>query len=66
MTTNPRVTHVITGLYPGGGAENMLVRLMEQLDTQRRSRQSVICLRPRGSLVDHDRGPRASRCSRWG
>jgi glycosyltransferase involved in cell wall biosynthesis len=49
--THPSVTHVITGLDPGGGAENMLVRLMEELDGGRRSRQSVICLRPRGSLV---------------
>jgi glycosyltransferase involved in cell wall biosynthesis len=53
MTIDPKVTHEITGLYPGGGAENMLVRLMEELDPQRRSRQSIIVLRPRGSLVDY-------------
>lgn len=52
MTPHPRVTHVITGLHPGGGAEHMLVRLLESLDDQQRRRQSVICLRPRWGLEE--------------
>ena len=50
MTTNPRVTHLITALY-GGGAETLLVELLDGLGSQRRG-HSVICLRPRGALVD--------------
>jgi glycosyltransferase involved in cell wall biosynthesis len=53
MSPHANVTHVITGLHPGGGAEHMLVRLLEELDAERRSHQSVVCLRPRWGLEDH-------------
>lgn len=52
MTDLPRVTHVITGLHPGGGAEHMLVRLLQELNDQQRRQQSVISLRPRWGLED--------------
>ena len=52
MTSHPRVTHVITGLHPGGGAEHMLVRLLQVLDDEQRAQQSVICLRPRWGLEE--------------
>jgi glycosyltransferase involved in cell wall biosynthesis len=46
MTANssPRITHVITGLGSGGGAENLLVRLLERLGEGRNGHQ-VISLR---------------------
>ena len=50
MTEAPRILHVITGLAPGG-AETMLVRLLEELGDDRRG-HSVISLRERWSLVD--------------
>jgi glycosyltransferase involved in cell wall biosynthesis len=50
MTQPSRILHVITGLAPGG-AETMLVRLLEELGDHRRS-HSVISLRERWSLVD--------------
>jgi glycosyltransferase involved in cell wall biosynthesis len=49
--TNPRVLHVITGLYRGGGAETLLVRLLEELGERRRG-HSVLSLRPRWALAD--------------
>lgn len=52
MTAEPRVTHVITGLHPGGGAEHMLVRLLEQLNDEQRGRQCVITLRHRWGLEE--------------
>ncbi len=48
----PRVLHVITGLYAGGGAETLLVRMLEELGPERRQGHSVISLRPRGPLAD--------------
>jgi glycosyltransferase involved in cell wall biosynthesis len=50
MTGSPRILHVITGLAPGG-AETMLVRLLEGLGDDRRG-HNVISLRERWSLVD--------------
>lgn len=48
----PRVLHVITGLYAGGGAETLLVRMLEELEPERRQGHGVISLRPRGPLAD--------------
>ncbi len=50
-TASPRVLHVITGLYRGGGAETLLVRMLDELGEARR-RHSVVSLRPRWELAD--------------
>jgi glycosyltransferase involved in cell wall biosynthesis len=47
----PRVLHVITGLNAGGGAETLLVRLIEELGEEERGGHSVLSLRPRGTLA---------------
>ena len=47
----PRVMHVITGLNAGGGAETLLVRLLEELGEDERRGHSVLSLRPRGTLA---------------
>jgi len=49
---SPRVMHVITGLFPGGGAETLLLRLLEALGDERAG-HSVVSLRPRWALA-HD------------
>jgi glycosyltransferase involved in cell wall biosynthesis len=43
--------HVITGFNAGGGAETLLLRLLEELDEEERRGHSVLSLRPRGSLA---------------
>jgi glycosyltransferase involved in cell wall biosynthesis len=45
-----RVLHVITALYAGGGAETLLVRMLEELGEERRN-HSVVTLRVRGTLA---------------
>lgn len=52
MKNRPRVMHVITGLFPGGGAETLLLRLLEALGDERAG-HSVLSLRPRWALA-HD------------
>jgi glycosyltransferase involved in cell wall biosynthesis len=52
IKNGPRVLHVITGLFPGGGAETLLVRLLEALGEERAG-HSVLSLRPRWALA-HD------------
>lgn len=47
----PRVMHVITGLYAGGGAETLLVRMLEELGEEGRQGHSVLSLRPKGTLA---------------
>jgi glycosyltransferase involved in cell wall biosynthesis len=44
VSGEPRVDHVITGLGTGGGAENLLLRLLERLDAGREGHE-VLCLR---------------------
>ncbi len=46
-----RVLHVITGFYAGGGAETLLLRLLEELTAEERRGHQVISLRPQGSLA---------------
>src|SRR5205085_12240217 len=41
----PRVTHVITALNSAGGAERLLVRLLEELGDEERRAHSVVTLR---------------------
>lgn len=43
--------HVITGLFRGGGAEMLLVRMLDELGEERRG-HSVLSLRPRWELAD--------------
>jgi glycosyltransferase involved in cell wall biosynthesis len=43
--------HVITGLYAGGGAETLLVRMLEELGEEGRQGHSVLSLRPKGPLA---------------
>jgi glycosyltransferase involved in cell wall biosynthesis len=50
-STSPRVLHVITGLFRGGGAETLLVRMLDELGEERRG-HSVLSLRPRWALAD--------------
>jgi glycosyltransferase involved in cell wall biosynthesis len=45
------VLHVITGLFRGGGAETLLVRMLGELGEER-SGHSVLSLRPRWALAD--------------
>lgn len=47
----PRVLHVITGLDIGGGAEALLVRLLEELGEEERRGHEVLSLRPQGTLA---------------
>lgn len=47
----PRVMHVITGFNAGGGAETLLLRLLEELSAEERRGHQVISLRPQGSLA---------------
>jgi glycosyltransferase involved in cell wall biosynthesis len=46
-----RVLHVITGFNAGGGAETLLLRLLEELTEEERRGHQVISLRPQGSLA---------------
>jgi glycosyltransferase involved in cell wall biosynthesis len=46
-----RVLHVITGFNAGGGAETLLLRLLEELSEEERRGHEVISLRPQGSLA---------------
>jgi glycosyltransferase involved in cell wall biosynthesis len=43
--------HVITGLYAGGGAETLLVRMLEELGEEGRQGHSVVSLRAKGTLA---------------
>ena len=45
------VLHVITGFNAGGGAETLLLRLLEELSEEERRSHQVISLRPQGSLA---------------
>ena len=53
MTTGgpPRVTHVITGLGAGGGAENLLFQLLDHLDEGRSGHRVISMRSPQPSLV---------------
>lgn len=53
MSTDPRVTHVITGLGSGGGAENLLFRLLEHLGEGRNGHQVISLAHAYPSLVGH-------------
>jgi glycosyltransferase involved in cell wall biosynthesis len=53
MGSPPQVTHVITGLGAGGGAENLLVQLLDHLDEGRSGHRVISMRSPQPSLVPH-------------
>jgi glycosyltransferase involved in cell wall biosynthesis len=50
---NLKVLHIITAFNLGGGAETLLVRLLEMLDEEQRSSHRIISLGEPGTLAPH-------------